>query len=851
MVNLVKIDGLPIRLEIVDGRSLNDPTDQNAQDSSFEIVVTNCSQRFASFQVELSLDGVDRVKTGYNRLPNRWYRVEPEVCAKKPPGAKTTFKIFLDKAPLPGFGQILPLNVHVFSMEYDDLQATQSVELKLRRPRNPVKVEFPFEDLRVYPGGRLLIPIVLLNLTPDPVDVNLTLSGKPSGEAKPSNSGATADDKLQSRGRATAADGQVATPKSTKQLAYVQPEWFEDKEKKVIVPSGASKLVEFCCCPPTTKEQLPDCQLYRFRLKATVTDRDSYNKKSRLESDAQVVFENNTQVIEILPYGEVTVNYLQSDTKDIKGDWKTRSVDAAFTFAIANRSNIAQRVDLYIEPEAESTSGTLSIETGAKTKNALSTPPNSAELRQTSPAARSTLEKLLPGQSEQVSLSIPHRRNWVGWPRRYIYSAVAQLSVAENGGPSHSIQPVPQRHPLAVTVKPVLPVWLQMAGGLVALLGLAAIGWLTPGQHHRAPVNSVRLIGNGTTVVSGSSDQTLRRWDVAVSPWQRLRSQLWYREKIAKTDRAIWVIEASPFRDSQLAVGLESGDIELWEVSPPQRIHHIFEGSDRVFDLAFTADAQHLFSGHGSGLVRQWDVQTSKVTQHQLNNGKAIAALATLELNGRSVVAIGGQYNTLLLWDWEADQTYSIDYSPAEGPAPLVESSANYITSLAATNDSRLLLVADNRGYISLWPQELLIQCLNQLPVGSPSSPPSPVSCQRPQGWSAQRPISLDSQGIRALALSNDVANDGCYHLAIASNSGHLHLHSLNSSNTPAELSAQGIVLAHYPGTPIRALDIQQIQAQELLIAANGPGNDVRLHRYRSGCGEGKLGGQGAREQGN
>jgi len=840
MASLVKIDGLPVRLEIADGRSLNDQTGQSDHDSCFEIVVTNCSQRFASFQVELSLSGVDNARAGNHRLPNRWYRVEPEVCAKKPPGEKTTFKVFLDKAPLPGFGQILPLNVHVFSLEYDDLEATQSVELKLRRPRNPVKVEFPFEDLRVYPGDRLRIPIVLLNLTPDPVDVNLTLSGQPPEGAKSSASRTTANDKLEARSVVTAADDQIATPGSAQPLAYVQPEWFEDREKKVVVPSGASKLVEFCCCPPTTKEQLPDCQLYRFRLKATVTDRDSHNKKSGFESGAQVVFENNTQAIEILPYGEVTVDYLQSDTKDIKGDWKNRSIDTAFTFAVANRSNLTQRVDLRIDPEEEPASSILAVENRSNEKSALPAATYSTELEEYSSA---TLEKLLPGQGEHISLSISQRRGWIGWPRRHIYSAVAQLSVAENGGPSHPIQPVPQRQPLAVTVKPILPVWLQIAGGLVGLLGLAAIGWLTPGEHHRAPVNSVRLIGNGTTVVSGSSDQTLRRWDVAVSPWQRLRSQLWHREKIAETDRAIWVIEASPFRDSQIAVGLESGDIELWEVSPPRRIHSVFEGSDRVFDLIFTHDTQHLFSGHGSGLVRQWQVQTSGVTQiRQLNTGKAIAALATLELNGRSVVAIGGQYNSLLLWDWEADQTYSIDYSPSPGPAPLVESSADYITSLATTSDSHLLVVADNRGYVSLWPQALLIQCLNQLPAGSPSSPASPISCQWPQNPPVKTLITPDSQGIRALGLSNDVASDGCYHLAIASNSGHLHLYSLNSSNATADLSAQGTVLAHYPGTPIRALDIQQIQAQELLITTNGSGNDVRLHRYRGGCREGELG---------
>jgi hypothetical protein len=58
------------------------------------------------------------------------------------------------------------------------------------------------------------------------------------------------------------------------------------------------------------------------------------------------------------------------------------------------------------------------------------------------------------------------------------------------------------------------------------------------------------------------------------------------------------------------AIGLENGEIQLWDLLSEKRdkplITYSWQRDDRVFGLAFTLDARFLFSGHGSGQVLRW-----------------------------------------------------------------------------------------------------------------------------------------------------------------------------------------------------------------------------------------------------
>ena len=531
---------------------------------------------------------------------------------------------------------------------------------------------------------------------------------------------------------------------------------------------------------------------------------------------------------------------------------------------------MTQRVTLVFQKSESRQENTESADASSKAYPSKSVGRDKADAQKEFPKQQ-CLEKLPPGEEGQLTFPITKAlkdRPWLGMPERIRFDVVAELAQAGSFQTTSAIQPAPKKQSVELEVQPVVPVWLQVLAGLVGLAAVTTTWWLNPRSYHVAPINAVRLIGNETTVVSGSSDQTLRRWDVVETPFYPGGVRPVHRQLLAQTGKAIRVIRESPLREGQIAVGLESGDIELWEVSPPRRIQTLFEGSDRVFDLDFSTDGRYLFSGHGSGLVRLWDLQDDQPDSHrQLMTGVAVSAVVTLngeaESNmqsgaqsetqsetqpetqsgepsrGQSWVAIAGQYDTLLIWDWQKNRAYRLNYPPSGTLSTRVSQSSlhglaeshkdNYITSLATTADSRLLAVLDNRGHVSLWDVAKIADCIkNQTTPLSPSPKDKEgneflsVTCE-PDTRLDYPSISLPDETIRAIALSPD----GCY-LTTAGDNGHLVLWSLGPSRSK-------IPVARYRHTPMRSVDIERSSKDELLIAAGGPRNRVTLHRHRLG----------------
>ncbi|XDE64046.1 hypothetical protein AB3M80_09115 [Arthrospira platensis BEA 1257B] len=60
--------------------------DPSGEGTTFDVVVINDSQFMSSFQLEISAAGVESDRQWL------WYQVTPEVCSKKPPGTKPSFR---------------------------------------------------------------------------------------------------------------------------------------------------------------------------------------------------------------------------------------------------------------------------------------------------------------------------------------------------------------------------------------------------------------------------------------------------------------------------------------------------------------------------------------------------------------------------------------------------------------------------------------------------------------------------------------------------------------------------------------------------------------------------------------
>lgn len=792
-------------LQIDPGSSTSFSAKNSQEEREFNITIVNSSEQFASFQVELITDGVDPDST------TKWYSVEPQVCAKKPPGDRTTFHVVITKAPIPAYDTTILLKIRVFSIEFENIYADQTIPLKIKKPNQPLEVWLMAEDLKVYPGDRLSIPILVYNLSREVANITLTLKD-------------------------------------------LHLDWFHQSvkenaqviEKHIQLAPVASQKVTFDYVPSKNPPALKDT--YKF----IVTAEDQYGNS--VERDGE---------LEILPYGSVKFNCLALEqtipqTNKLFG----KKVDSAYyEFQFKNDSNLSQIVDLRIKELAKQ-------KNSAKFPESTEIQTDAKEDADPLWLKRSKPVDVNPGEEKKPDppWGIEKPRPWLGLGHRFRFEASLDLSHAKSGETSHPIYSEPNTQILELLVRPMIPIWLQIGAGLLGTLLVGIFWWMNPGTTHKAPVNSVRLIGNETTVLSGSSDETVLRWDVNPLPWIPERRRLAYREPLInaeETKQAVKVIRESPLRDGRIAVGLQSGGIQLWRVSPRQKLNFPVTTGDRVFDLDFTKESQYLFSGHGSSTVRQWDLRNpynipnQPIHQLQLSGiqpagvASALAVIDPPDESEPSLVAIAGQYNRLFLWDWRSGKVYKVNYQWDQFSIQPIIGQYNYINSLAVNESNSLMVTADNRGFITTWNLDKLRQCVQRqqnstrkLDREQQIQHNLEISNRKPESDSfgnkfedlecgedvriQQWQTGQDGQSVRSVALSAD----GCY-LATAGDDGRVALWPMTMNGQLVNEFPHGITLNSPSSSPLKTVDIKQPTTDYILVVSDAPGYRVAAYRHK------------------
>jgi WD40 repeat protein len=474
-------------------------------------------------------------------------------------------------------------------------------------------------------------------------------------------------------------------------------------------------------------------------------------------------------------YYSVTADPTEQDLPGEEGDRDT----ATFTLAVTNASNLAQQVALAV------TSDTLAEE-------AIAIHP-------------ATAIPLTPGDIAHLQIQAVPKRPLVGPPRHHRLSATAQLS-------DPRLEVRQETEVLTLWVKPRIPFLLQILG-VVGLALLLLLPVLIKPQGHRSAVSTVQFSGDADRVVSGSADQTLRRWRVV---GKRLKPD----GVLARLDKAVRVVALRPVGNNLVAAGLENGEITLWNVLSPGRepLHRfVSDRANRVLSLAFTPDAHYLFSSHGSGAVMQWAVG-DELAGRSPSPGPvkekpfdfAVYALARVDQRGQWL-AVAGRYNRLVLWNWQTDETYQLLRQEGDQNA--------YIQSLASPElRPHRLAAADNQGRIRLWD---VSRCVTVPPASDPAPDCATLLETWGDGHSLRSGDPASARPVRALAYSLD----GCY-LASVGDDRRVMLWPLGSDGRRDPGWQQGQVM-RTARQPLNTVDVVLSEGQ-LLVSSGG--NDDRVY---------------------
>lgn len=483
--------------------------------------------------------------------------------------------------------------------------------------------------------------------------------------------------------------------------------------------------------------------------------------------------------LEIMPVGRIAFRPPDPDLQTLPRHWFWQSrkepTPAAYQLVFENASNL--------EP-------TVSIELDSET----------AEGLQWAVAPLET--PLIPGGEQSKSLLVQARRPWVGLTRIHRLEAEAVLSDDRLG------KTVPASRTLQLEVAPKIPLWLAILGGLGLVWLVWLLSWLNPSSRlfgHRAAVNSVQFDGLGETIISGSNDQTARFWQRQgfVRP---LRNPS--LGTISETDKAVRVARYRPLENDRLAVGLENGEVQLWDLLQDEQTLSLLapdQQDDRVLDLLFTPDGRSLFSSHGSGTVAQWSLEPESLSQgagrlmRQQSFDFATYGLAAVGPD-RSVLAVAGRYNRIELWNWTTGRRLPVTY--AQGGQD------DYITDLATTEEHPYwLAIADNQGQITLLDVQT---CL-----------PGAEECRVLDNWMANP----KGQSVRAIALTRD----GCY-LASVGDDRVVRLWPLAGGRRHGRFAA-GETIARLP-SKLNSVDIR-VRKNRLWLVSGADDSRVRVHRIR------------------
>ncbi|NJM77940.1 MAG: hypothetical protein HC852_21905 [Acaryochloridaceae cyanobacterium RU_4_10] len=252
---------------------------------SFGVSVTNRSDRFASFQLEI-------LAAGASEQAN-WYHLSPDVSTAKSPGDRTDFRVEILHTPIPDFVGTVNLMVRVSSP-----QLSEERRLMLRLTLEPsgesdlLRVGLPVKRLQAYPRNIVEIPVTVKNLGAQPSEVRL-------------------------------------------QCKELEATWLVGSaERRIAVPAYSETTANFQCQPPSA-DRVPSRD-YPFVIEAKNREGSTIEAEGILEilPVGFIQFEAQPQQQSIPAKRPWLPN------------WRSR--DASFQLMFKNNSNLLQTVDLEV-----------------------------------------------------------------------------------------------------------------------------------------------------------------------------------------------------------------------------------------------------------------------------------------------------------------------------------------------------------------------------------------------------------------------------------------------------------------------------------------------------------------------
>ena len=199
-------------------------------------------------------------------------------------------------------------------------------------------------------------------------------------------------------------------------------------------------------------------------------------------------------------------------------------------------------------------------------------------------------------------------------------------------------------------------------------------------EGHSYVVRAVAITPDGRHAVSGSNDSTLRVWDLKGNEPPRVLE-----------GHSGWVRAVAITPDGRHALsGSDDNTLRVWDLEghqPPR----VLEGhSDWVVAVAITPDGRHAVSGSDDNTLRVWDLKGNEPPRVLEGQSGGVSAVA-ITPDGRHAVS-GSDDNTLRVWDLKGNE-----------PPRVLEGHSGGVSAVAITPDGRHAVSGSDDNTLRVW----------------------------------------------------------------------------------------------------------------------------------------------------
>ncbi|KAJ7257657.1 WD40 repeat-like protein [Mycena rebaudengoi] len=181
--------------------------------------------------------------------------------------------------------------------------------------------------------------------------------------------------------------------------------------------------------------------------------------------------------------------------------------------------------------------------------------------------------------------------------------------------------------------------WHTRFPGIPTVVSILRSGRLLSRIQHDDWVHSVAFSLDGLRAISGSSDKTIRIWDVSTG------------KQLQQLDGHDDLVHSVGFSSDGSRAISGSGDktIRIWDVSTGKQLQQLDGHDDEVNSIAFSSDGSHAISGSNDNTIRIWDVSTGKQLQQLHGHDDGVYSVG-FSSDGSCAIS-GSRDKTIRIWD--------------------------------------------------------------------------------------------------------------------------------------------------------------------------------------------------------